>query len=128
MTPAAVFLISMKYNDFISSFALFKFSDKYLKIFFSIFTESNLMSKNGKSNPSIGLNINIIPIKNINYGKTKSKQILKQKPNKMKMNLNQKHNVEIYKSKFLKTDKEIINSHKKLNNNTNIKNTTTLNN
>ena len=88
-------------------------------------TESNLMSKNGKSNPSIGLNINIIPIKNINYGKTKSKQILKQKPNKMKMNLNQKHNVEIYKSKFLKTDKEIITSHKKLNKDTyftNIKN------
>ena len=72
------------------------------------------MSKISKSNPNIGLNINIIPIKNINCGKMKNKNNLKQTPNKMKMGLNQKDDVKIYKSKFLKTDKEIMSSEKNL--------------
>ena len=72
------------------------------------------MSKISKSNPNIGLNINIIPIKNINCGKMKNKNNLKQTPNKMKMGLNQKDDVKIYKSKCLKTDKEIMSSEKNL--------------
>ena len=77
-------------------------------------TENHLMSKISKSNPNIGLNINIIPIKNINYGKMKNKNNLKQTPNKMKMGLDQKDDVKIYKSKFLKTDKDIMSSEKNL--------------
>ena len=61
------------------------------------------MSKKYKKN--IDLNINIIPINNINY-KNSHKNGLK--------NLTKNNDVEIYKSKFLKTDKENANSEKNL--------------
>ena len=80
---------------------------------FSNTTENNLMNKNGKTNNNEGLNINIIPIKTINYGKVKNKVNLKQNQNKR--SLSQKKNVKIYKSKLLKTDRDAINSEKKLN-------------
>jgi hypothetical protein len=61
------------------------------------------MSKRYKKN--IDLNINIIPINNINYKKSHK--------NGRKI-LTKNNDVEIYKSKFLKTDKENANSEKNL--------------
>ena len=89
-----------------------QFINKKKKNNFSNATENNLISKNSKSNRNIGLNINIIPIKNINYGKVKTTKNLKQKPKKI--TLSQKHKVEIYKPQFLNTDREHTSSEKTL--------------
>ena len=99
--------------------------NKNSKKSFSNATENNLINKNIKNNGNIGLNINIIPIKNINYGKMKYKKKLKQKSNEMI--LNQKHSVEIYKPKILKTDRELTNSEKRLNEDTYFNNINNIN-
>ena len=80
-----------------------KFNNKLKKDILTNSTQTNLMSKKYKKN--IDLNINIIPINNINY-KNSHKNGLK--------NLTKNNDVEIYKSKFLKTDKENANSEKNL--------------
>ena len=82
------------------------FINKNNKKRFSNATEHNLISKNSKNNDNIGFNINVN--ENMKY--------IKQKPNEII--LSQKHSFEIYKPKILKTDRELTNYEKKLNEDT----------
>ena len=75
--------------------------------------------KNRKENSQVGININIIPIQNINYKKNKKEQ------NKMNQK-NKKNNIEIYKSKMI-TEKEMKTSHQNLINKKSVQKTKNMN-
>ena len=87
-----------------------------------------MISKRKKSKQKFGININIIPISNVNYGKPSKNQ--KKINNKVKIKINNKtqKDIKVYKSnKFLTTDKEIKFSQQNLINNKSIYNLKNLN-